>query len=172
MSFDKNIILFGFMGSGKTAVGKAIAQTLGLELIEMDEIIVQHENKSINNIFKENGEPYFRQLERRIVKELAEKDGIVVSTGGGVILDEENLNDFRKKGILFSLMVSPEVVYERTKDEAHRPLLNVLEPMKKITELLEYREAFYKKADHIIDTDTKSVEDVAREVIELYKENQ
>ena len=159
------------MGTGKSSAGKIIAERLGRELIEMDAVIEERDGMPINEIFRKKGEPYFRLLERDLVKELASKSGLVVSTGGGVVLNKDNIEDFRKSGILFSLMADPAVIYERTKRQTHRPLLKTEDPMKKIVELLEFRRPFYERADHVINTDNKTVKEVAEEVLRIFNES-
>lgn len=164
----RNIVLFGFMGTGKSSTGRVIAGRLGRELIEMDAIIEAREGKTINHIFVSEGEPYFRALERDLVQELAARSSLVVSTGGGVVLNPANIEDFRRSGVLFSLMATPETVYERTRRETHRPLLATADPMKRIVELMDQRRSFYEKADHIIHTDGKTVEQVAEEILKIF----
>lgn len=164
----RNIILFGFMGTGKSAAGLVIADRLGRELVEMDAVIEAREGKTINHIFVSEGEPYFRARERELVEELAARSDLVVSTGGGVVLNPANIEDFKRSGIVFSLMAKPETVYERTKSESHRPLLNTEDPMKRIVELMEQRRPFYEKADHIVQTDGKTAEQVADEILKIF----
>jgi shikimate kinase len=156
------------MGTGKSSAGRVIADRLERELVEMDAIIEEREGKTINHIFVSEGEPYFRALERGLVEELSARNSLVVSTGGGVVLNPANIEDFRRSGVLFSLMAKPETVYERTKRETHRPLLATADPMKRIVELMEPRRPLYDKADHIIHTDNKSVEEVAEEILKIF----
>ncbi|MFH1387602.1 MAG: shikimate kinase [bacterium] len=161
-----NIILIGFMGSGKTAVGQALAKELGYAFIDTDEIIETGEKRTIGNIFMTEGEEYFRGLETNALKSLTGIDQTIVSTGGGIILKEENLPLLKGLGKVVYLSASHEVIYDRIKDETHRPLLRVSDPKKEIGDLLAKREEKYKKAaDIIIDTSGKEVDVIVRELI-------
>lgn len=162
---NKNIVLVGFMGGGKTLVSQKLAQILRRPWVSTDEAIEQKEKRSIIEIFRDSGEEYFRQLEKNIVRELAQKENLILDCGGGIVLQQENLNALKKKGILFYLSVSPEVIYQRTKDQTHRPLLNVPNPQIKIKELLDQRKFYYEQAHFTIDTNHQSVEQTAQEVL-------
>ncbi len=155
------------MGVGKTSIGKFLAKKLNLEFIDMDEVIEQRENMSIPKIFEMKGEPYFRKLEKELVKELVEKDNIVVACGGGVVCDKENLDILQKNTFLILLKASPLEIYNRTKAFTHRPLLNVPDPRGRIKELLEKRAPFYEKVSIKVDTTHKSIEEVATEIINI-----
>jgi len=163
----KNIYLVGFMGVGKTAVGKILAKRLKLQFIEMDEVIEKEENKPITEIFSTQGEPYFRKLESSLLKKISAKTDNIVSCGGGLICNEENLKILKETGIVFNLTASPEIIYERTKKYSHRPLLNVDNPIKKIDELIRKRNPYYSKAHHTIDTTEISASEVAEKIIDL-----
>lgn len=160
----RNIVLVGFMGTGKTVVGKLLAKKLGREFLELDEIIEEKEECSIKEIFEKKGEPYFRKLEKEAVKEVSQKKAVIISTGGGAIVDEENFENLKRNGILVCLEASPDVILTRTKGLKSRPLINVSDPKKKIEELLEKRKPFYKKADSCINTDSLSVEQVVEKI--------
>ncbi|MFH1854473.1 MAG: shikimate kinase [Candidatus Omnitrophota bacterium] len=164
---NRNIVLVGFMGTGKTAVGMALASRLGREFIELDEIIEKKEGASIREIFEKKGEPYFRKVEKQVVSDAAEKKGIVISAGGGAIINKENLKNFKKNGLVVCLEASPEVIVKRTKGLAVRPLLNVPDPRKKIEELLQKRAPYYKKADLCVNTNVLSIEEVVDKIIAL-----
>jgi len=99
----KNIVLIGLMGSGKTTIGKKIAEKLKMKFIDTDELIVQKAQKAINLIFAEDGELFFRDLESEVIEEISKQENIVISTGGGAVLREENLNNLKKNGVLFYL---------------------------------------------------------------------
>jgi shikimate kinase len=163
----KSIVLVGFMGTGKTAVGKLLAKRLGREFLEVDEIIEKKEGRSIAEIFGQKGEPYFRALEKEVVKEVSQKKGVIISAGGGAIIDEANLKNLKKNGIIICLEASPEVILERTKGNFCRPLLNVPDPKKKIEELLEQRAPHYKKADLSINTDNLTIDQVVEKLSHL-----
>lgn len=166
----KNIVLTGFMGTGKTEVGKEIARLLGYNFIDADDEIVKAEGMPITEIFAKKGEPYFRDLETKIIKELSKRTNSVISTGGGAVLREENLSALREKGIIVLLTARAETIYQRTKGDSTRPLLQVDDPLKKINELLSARMPYYLKADIVIDTEGKSPLEIAEEVIEGTKD--
>lgn len=161
---DKNIVILGFMGTGKTAVAKKIANDLRMQFVETDSIIEEREGISINEIFSAKGEPYFRKVEADVVKELSNKKGLVISAGGGVVLNPDNIKELQKNCILICLNATPEEIYKRVQDEKHRPLLKVNDPLKKIKDLLNYRKPYYNKIKLQIDTTGKSIEDVVGEV--------
>lgn len=165
----KNIVLTGFMGSGKTTVGSRVAKRFGMKVVDTDDLIEERTCMSINDIFGQRGEPYFRELEKKIVKEVSELEGYVILTGGGVVLNKENMNNLRRNGIIVYLHVSPEDAYQRLKGKSNRPLLKVEDPLNKIRELLEYRAPFYADNDVEIDTTGLTVDAVAREVMKRVK---
>jgi shikimate kinase len=163
----RNIVLVGFMGTGKSVAGKILARKLGRDFLELDEIIEKREGVSIKEIFEKKGEPYFRQLEKEAVREASKKKGIVISAGGGVIVDQENFRNLKKGGMIICLEASPDLILKRTKNKTCRPLLNVPDPKKKIEELLEKRAPYYRKADFCIDTDSLSVDEVVEKIMGL-----
>jgi len=166
---NKNIYLVGFMGTGKTTVGKILAEKLGREFIEMDEEIEKKEGKKIVDIFRQKGESYFRKIEKEVLKRIASCFSLVVSCGGGVVVDRENLKILKESGIVICLKAKPSIIYERTKKTKERPLLNVPDPLKKIKELLARRAPFYAKADYFVDTTPFTPEEVSEEIIKILK---
>jgi shikimate kinase len=162
----KNIILTGFMGVGKTSIGTRLSSDLGYIFVDTDELIEADQMTTIAEIFAKKGEPYFRDVEARIIRTVLENYNQVVSTGGGAVIRDENREMFKKAGLVVCLAARPEVIYERIKHETHRPLLKVPDPMARIRELLESRANFYSQADLIIDTSEKSVDDAVREIKE------
>lgn len=165
-----NIILIGFMGSGKSEVGRKLAQELGMNYRDSDELIEKREKTSISDIFREKGEPYFRDLETEVVKTLANHDNFVIATGGGVVLREENVKMLKELGPLILLWAEPKVVWERVKKETHRPLLNVPDPKAEIKKILDYRTPIYHKvADFKVDTSNLTVEEAVRKIREWLK---
>jgi len=148
----KNIVLVGFMGTGKTMAAKALARDMDKTYVSTDDLIEAREKKTIKDIFAENGEPYFRDVEKKVAKEISKKTDQIVDAGGGIVLDGENMKALREGGIIICLWADPAVIYQRTKQRAHRPLLNVEDPEKRIKELLNQRRRYYEKADFHIDT--------------------
>jgi shikimate kinase len=165
----KNIVLVGFMGTGKTSVGKSIADTLKMRLVNTDDLIEKKEGMPINEIFSKRGEPYFRKLEREVVKGISKGENSIIDAGGGIVINEVNVKDLKGNGIIFCLNAEPEEILRRTKKYTHRPLLNVDGPLAEIKNLLNKRKEYYKRADYQIDTNGKNAEEVAKEIIEIYK---
>ncbi|MFO8053022.1 MAG: shikimate kinase [Candidatus Omnitrophota bacterium] len=163
----KNIYLVGFMGTGKTAVGKVLANRLKKKFVEMDQLIEQGEKKEIKDIFAQNGQDYFRRLENKLLERLSSQSDLVVSCGGGVVCNQENLYILQNTGYVFSLYASADSIFKRTKGSDQRPLLNVADPLGKIKALLEARKPFYQKAGTKIDTDNLCVQDVADHILKL-----
>ncbi|MBI4823232.1 MAG: shikimate kinase [Nitrospirae bacterium] len=161
----KNIVLTGFMGTGKTEVGKELSIRLGFTFIDMDEKIVKKEGMPITEIFKTHGEPYFRDIETNIIKNISKQKNVVISTGGGAVLKEENMSSLKEHGIIVWLKASPESILKRTANDSTRPLLQVNDPLKKIKELLAYRTPFYEKADIMVDTEGKTPREIAEEIL-------
>ena len=155
------------MGTGKTVVGKMVAERLGREFLELDAIIEKREGMSIREIFEKKGEPYFREIEKEVVKEASQKVGFVISAGGGAIIDEENFRNIKKNSIIICLEASPDTILKRTKGNVCRPLLNVPDPKKRIEELLEKRDVHYKKTDHSIATDDLSIQQVVEKILDF-----
>ncbi len=141
-------------------IAKALADDLGMKYVSIDDIIVEREGRPISEIFEEEGEPYFREIEKSVVKEVSEASDQIIDTGGGVVLASENMDNLAQNGTVVCLWADPEAIYERTKSHGHRPLLKVEDPLKKIRELLEYRRPFYEKAECHIDTTVFSIDDV------------
>lgn len=164
---DRNIVLIGFMGAGKTSVSKKLAQRLGRTCVSTDEVIEEREQRSISTIFIESGEAYFRKIEMKVVAEFASKPNLVIDCGGGVVLHDENIDRLRRKGIIIYIRLSPAVVCERIKETRDRPLLEVADSLVKITALLAQRASCYEKADFIIDADTLSVNQLVEQISRL-----
>jgi shikimate kinase len=165
----KNIILFGFMGTGKTSVGKALAKKLRMEFVDMDDLIEAREKTTISTIFEKKGEQYFRRIESDVVKDIAKGAGFIVATGGGVVLNHENVKTLEATGIGICLNASPETIHARVKYERHRPLIAVENPLERIRQLLEYRQPYYAKVSHQVDTDWLTIDEIVEEVLEIIK---
>ena len=164
----KNIVLIGFMGSGKTEIGKRLADKLGYTFMDTDSIIEKKMGKSISGIFQEDGEEHFRGLEAGVVKELSGIRGCIISTGGGMVVNRENILNLKKDGLMIWLKTSPETIYERVKSEHHRPLLGVKDPLQEINKLLGLREPLYAEADITIETDGLDIEKIVGMIVDAY----
>ncbi len=162
-----NIILVGFMGTGKSVVGKKLATKLNRDFVEVDDLIELKEKRHLKDIFEKKGESYFRLVEKEVVKEASSRKNIVISAGGGAIVDVENFKNLKNSGTIICLKASPETILKRTIGLKTRPLLNVQDPKKKIEELLKKREPYYNKADFSIETDSLSIEQTVEEISKL-----
>jgi shikimate kinase len=165
-----NIVITGFMCTGKTSVGKLLAEKLGYQFVDTDDLIEQRVGMKISDIFAVYGEPYFRDVETEVVKEVAKKDKFVISTGGGVVLRKVNMDELRKNGIIINLTAKPETIYNRLKNQPGvRPLLNKPDPMNEIIKLLLQREEYYKNCDLRIETDNFTVEQIVQQILDYIK---
>lgn len=161
----RNIYLIGFMGTGKSTVGRLLAQKTGAKCFEMDELIEEQQNMPITQIFENYGEEHFRDLETELLRSLGDKERLVVSCGGGSVLREENAQMMKQSGCVVLLTATPETVYERVKKGTNRPVLNGHMNVEYICELMEKRRARYEEvADLCIATDGKSVETICEEI--------
>ncbi|MFA6078309.1 MAG: shikimate kinase [Candidatus Omnitrophota bacterium] len=163
----KNIVLVGFMGTGKTTIAAKLSHRLKMTYISIDDLIQKKENRTINEIFTKSGEDYFRDVESAVVRDVSEMENCVVDTGGGVILREGNMDLLGANGIVICLTAEPGVIMERTKKYKHRPLLNVEDPKRKIMDLLKARAPLYAKAKHCIDTGSLTVRQVVEKIAEI-----
>jgi len=162
----RNIILVGFMGTGKSAVGRSLARRLKRPFVDLDRWMEKKAARSIAQIFSENGEAGFRKLEQEAVKEVILKSGQVIAAGGGVLLNEENVKRLKGSGVLVCLTASPEVILKRTLASLpSRPLLKGPQPRERIEELLALRAPSYAQAHKAIDTSGLRVEEVVEEVL-------
>ncbi len=149
-----NVILTGFMGTGKSSLGKLLATKLGRPFIDIDKKIEDETQMSIPKIFEQYGEAHFRELEKNAVKELSERRGLVIATGGGTIKDEENLTLLKSSGVMICLTTEPEEILNRTARRGERPVLDGGgdERLATIKKLLAERKKFYDRADYQVDT--------------------
>ncbi len=164
-----NIALIGFMGTGKTSVGRLVADQLRFDYLDTDELIQTQTGRSITDIFTKDGEPAFRALEQKIVEELAVRAKTVIATGGGLPVNPVNLASLKTHSLVVCLWSSPEKIWERVRYQSHRPLLHDEDPQAKIRELLAAREPFYKQADVLLNTDVRSVREVAQQVVHQFR---
>lgn len=164
----KHVILIGFMGAGKTSVGKRLASHLKLSFTDTDDLIVQEQHMPVNQIFETYGEPYFRELETEMLKKLLQEEKrMVISVGGGLPMTAKNQPLFKELGQVVYLQASVDTLMERLKRDTSRPLLKGGDLRKKITGLMEAREATYEKvADIRIRTDKKSFSEIVLEISE------
>lgn len=161
-----NIALIGFMGSGKTAVGQALAKKLGWQLIEIDSIIERKTGRSISDIFQQDGEIYFRELEIEAIKNIASGLKQVIGCGGGAVLNTINIDRLKKTSVIVNLASSPGIIMKRTsQDHGSRPLLNVQQPTERIKELMKLRKPFYDNAADITINTSKMNIDAAVDTI-------
>lgn len=162
-----NIALIGFMGTGKTAVGKLLAGRLGKEFIELDALIEKKARKTIPEIFARDGEVAFRELEIEATKDVAERENAVMACGGGVVLNQINIDRLRKHSVIVYLTASLEAILERTaSDRDERPLLVAEDKASKIEKLLQFRKPFYERAaDITVDTSGLEVPEVVEQII-------
>jgi shikimate kinase len=162
----KNLVLIGFMGTGKTVVGKRLAHRLGRKFLDTDTLIEMVAGKTIPQIFAQDGEIRFRSEERLVIQKLSHQEDLVIATGGGAVLNPENIADLKRNGILICLTAEPKVIYQRVKGKRHRPLLNKKEDLLgQIEELLARRKPFYRVADYTIDTSSREPDQIVDEII-------
>ena len=165
----KNIVLTGFMGTGKSEVSKELSKILGWKVIDIDTEIEKSQNMKITEIFKQFGEPGFRDIETEMIKKLSKNKNVIISTGGGAVLRQENMDALRENGVVICLTATPETILKRISNNNDRPLLQVEDPLKKIQELLKFRMPYYEKADIMIDTENNTPLEIAEEIIEKVK---
>ncbi len=160
-----NISLVGMMGCGKSTIGNILADIFPyFSFVDTDFLIVKKEKKSINDIFCEYGENYFRKVETEILKEVLSKNFQIISTGGGIVVSDENLVLLKQKSVVFYIKNSPEVLFRRVKNTNDRPLLNDSDVKSKIISLSQQRKNNYEKAHYIIEADNKSAIEIAEEI--------
>lgn len=165
--FDHNLVLIGFMGTGKTTVANTLKRIFGMDVIEMDQIIARREGMSISEIFETYGEQYFRDAETNLLIELQSRKNVVISCGGGTPLREVNVAEMKKNGKVIWLTASPETVFERVRDSHDRPLLENNKNVSFIEDMMEKRRPKYgAAADIIIDTDNKNKFQICEEIAE------
>jgi len=164
---NKNIILVGFMGTGKTVTGRALAQQTHLELVDMDSILEERAGRPISKIFASDGEAAFRAMERKLVQELAQRDGLIISTGGGLVLNPDNISDFEQTGLVVCLTASPETIFKRLEHDTTRPLLSG-DKKEQIADILKARQPLYNAIAHQIDGDRLGPEERAQAILTLY----
>src|SRR5438105_2455540 len=156
------------MGTGKSCVGRLAAELLHFTFLDTDKVIEARAGKTISKIFEEDGEPAFREWEKRIVEELTRRQRTVIATGGGLPAAEPNLASLKSHALVVCLWAGPEKIWERVRDHSHRPLLNETDPLEKIRGLLAERAPYYRQADVLVNTELRSVREVAIQVIHQF----
>ena len=164
----KNIVLIGFMGSGKTTIGKSLEEKTDMVFVDTDELIEAYEGCKVSEIFADKGEAYFRRLEKETLKNLLEStDNKVISTGGGIVTNQENIPLLKQLGKVFYLRIKPETVVERLEGDKTRPLLIGEDKRVKVEQLMTDRKELYEMAaDKTIDTDGLSVSEIVGKILE------
>ena len=163
-----NLALIGFMGTGKSSVGRFCAAHLRYELVDTDDLIEKRVGKPITEIFAQEGEAAFREIERQLVAEMTTWRRTIIATGGGLAANEANLASLKEHSLVVCLWASPEEIWERVRDQAHRPLLQGPDPLGKIRALLEQRTPFYRQADVLVNTGMRSAREVAQQVLHQF----
>lgn len=166
--FIHNLALIGFMGAGKSSVGRLAAAHLRYEFIDTDDLIEKRAGKSIAEIFSHEGEIAFRETEQQLVAEMNGWRRKVISTGGGLAANEANLASLKQHALVVCLWASPEEIWERVRNQTHRPLLQGPDPLGRIRALLEQRTPFYRQADVLVNTGMRSAREVAQQVLHQF----
>ena len=172
-SFGKkpNIVLVGFMGTGKTSVGRRLASKLRMRYIDTDDIIERDSGRRISNIFSEDGEPAFRDLESEAVDKASKLYNYVISTGGGAVLRASNMEALKQSGIIFCLTATPEEIYRRVRHQTHRPLLQTPDALAKIQSMLTERQPYYAEADYMVRTTGRPFREIIGYIKHVYAKN-
>jgi len=152
----RNVALIGFMGCGKSTVGQALARRLDFEFVDTDRLIEAQAGRTIPEIFAQEGEAAFRARERAVVESLAARERLVIATGGGVGAQPDLLENLKRHALVVWLWASPETLWERCRQQTHRPLLQVPDPLARIRELLAAREPVYRRADLLINIEGRA----------------
>jgi len=166
----RNLALTGFMGTGKSTVGRQVARELGFEFVDTDNLIEEHAGVSIAEIFDQSGETVFRKMERDVVAQLVHRDDTVIAAGGGLVVDPANLESLRTHALVVCLWASPDVIWQRCRTQTHRPLLHGPDPKARIAELLALREPHYRQADIIVSTEIRPQREVVQQVVHQFRE--
>ena len=166
-----NIVLVGFMGTGKTSVGRRLASQLRMRYVDTDDIIERDSGRRISDIFSEDGEPAFRDLESDAVCKASKLYNHVISTGGGAVLRETNMKVLKQSGIIFCLTATPEEIYRRVRHQSHRPLLQTPDALAKIQSMLAERKPYYAEADYMVRTTGRPFREITGYIKHIYVKN-
>ncbi len=159
------ITVTGFMGTGKTVVGRRLAERLGLAFADLDDLIQEDAGMGIPEIFASEGEAGFRRRERALIAAIANRQDVVLATGGGALLDPENARALRAQGTLVCLQAEPQTILERIGPDTRRPLLQTSDRMARIRELLEQRATAYAQADLTVETSRLGIDEVVDRIV-------
>jgi shikimate kinase len=165
----RNLSLIGFMGVGKSSVGQIIAGQLRFDFVDTDAWIEEMAGKPISAIFEQNGEEAFRAYEASVIQELSGRSGLVIATGGGMAANPDHMNSLKGHSLVVWLCASAETLWERVRFQTHRPLLQTADPLGKIRALLGERMGVYRQADVLVNTESRSVKEVAQHVITQFR---
>lgn len=166
----QNIVLVGFMGTGKSATGRLVAQDLDRSFVDMDTLIEARAGKKISAIFADEGEPHFRRLEHDLAVELSRENNLVIACGGGIVLNPANIDAFSQTGLVICLHADPDEILERVAKQSHRPLLEGdTDKAQAIRDLLAKRQSLYQAIPMGINTNGHKPADTAREVLKIYR---
>ena len=165
-----NIYLIGYRGTGKTTLGRALSRKFRRKFVDLDLLIEEREGRKIEEIFAKDGEKYFRDIEHKVLSEIARQSDLIVSTGGGIVILPENREIIKSTGITIYLTADDKTIYKRIKNDKNRPPLTSKPPLEEVHHLLSIRKPFYEElADITIDTSVSNIEDCSKKIIEFIK---
>ena len=165
----RNLALIGFMGTGKSCVGRLVASRLRFDFLDTDMVIEARAGKSISEIFAQAGEAVFRDIEKKVVTELEHRSRTVIATGGGLSANEANLASLKQHALVVCLWASAESIWQRVRQQSHRPLLQGADPLDRIRTLLTQRAPYYRQADVLMNTEMRSVHQVASHMVHEFQ---
>jgi shikimate kinase len=164
---NQNIALIGFMAVGKSAVGRKLARRLKRPFVDLDRAIEKCEGSKVRDIFENKGEPYFRQLENQALAHVLREDGQVIATGGGVVLQDDNLRLLQERSLIVCLIANVNAIVRRAGSGNQRPLLRATDKVQQINELLKQRKEYYASAHIEIDTSDLTLDEVVAKILAL-----